>query len=205
MPASLRQQHVDGALGRRLGGEFIALDAARQIAFVRRFADRLTARQFQSQRGHPLQRRHHAGDRCAGVDDVNIFAIQAGADVVFVHAGDGGDAELLLRGVADRAAGDAITAALEGRAGDQQVGFEFGRVLEQFGDGLILLFGEKVVAAKNCRDDFGVFAERLLERAAGADHAGFDGGADIAFVLAAHLGEELIQIMNDADLLAHVL
>ena len=34
LAANFRQQHVDGALGRRLGGEFIALDAARKIAFV---------------------------------------------------------------------------------------------------------------------------------------------------------------------------
>ena len=107
---------------------------------------------------------------------------------------------LLLRGLADGAAGDAVTAALEGRAGDQQVGFVFGDVAQQFIDRLLLMFGEKVIAAINRRDDFGVFAERLLERASGADHAGFDGGADIAFVLAADLGEELIQIVNDADL-----
>ena len=78
-------------------------------------------------------------------------------------------------------------------------------VAEQFGDDLILMLGEIIVAAINRRDDFGVFAERLLQRAAGADHAGFDGWADIAFVLAAYLGKELIQVVNDADLLAHVL
>jgi hypothetical protein len=78
-------------------------------------------------------------------------------------------------------------------------------VPQQFGDDLILMFGEIIVAAKNRRDHFGVFAERLLERAAGADHTGFDGWADIAFVLAADLGEELIQVVNDADFLIHVL
>jgi hypothetical protein len=77
-------------------------------------------------------------------------------------------------------------------------------VPQQFGDDLILMFGEIIVAAKNRRDHFGVFAERLLERAAGADHASFDGWADIAFVLAAYLGKELIQVVNDADLGAHI-
>ncbi len=46
-----------------------------------------------------------------------------------------------------------------------------------------------------------MLAERLLQRAAGADKSGFDPRADVGFVFAADLGEELIQVMDDADLL----
>ena len=98
----------------------------------------------------------------------------------------------LLRRLTDRAAGDAVAAALERRAGDQQVGFVFGHLLDQLVERLLLLLGKIIVAAKNRRNDFAVFAERLLQRAAGADRTGFDLRPDVRFVFAADLGEELI-------------
>ena len=67
----------------------------------------------------------------AGIHDVNIFTVQARANVVFIHAGDGSDGEFLLRRVANRAAGDAVAAALESRTCDDQFGFEFGHALNQ--------------------------------------------------------------------------
>ena len=102
------------------------------------------------------------------------------------------DAEPLLRGLADRAAGDAVAAALERRAGDQQVRFVLGHSLDQLVDRLRLVLGKIVITAKYRRDDFAVLAQRLLQRAAGADKTGFDLRADFGFVFAADLGEELI-------------
>ena len=63
------------------------------------------------------------------------------------------------------------------------------------------MLGKIIVAAIEGRDDFAVVAERLLQRAARTDGSVFDAGADIAFFFAADLGEELIQIVDDADLL----
>ena len=63
------------------------------------------------------------------------------------------------------------------------------------------MLGEIVVAAIDRRDHFAAVAERLLQRATGADRAVFDLRTDVGFVFAADLGEELIQIMDDTDLL----
>ena len=108
-----------------------------------------------------------------------MFSIQARADVVFVHARDSDDAELLLRRLANRAAGDAVTAALERRTGDQQIGFVFGHALDQCFDHLILMLGKIIVAAINGRDDFAVVSERLLQRAARTDGSVFECQADV--------------------------
>ena len=62
LAAQFGEQHVDSAFRRRFSGKLIALDATRQIAIVCRFADRLAASQFHSERGHALKCRHHAGD-----------------------------------------------------------------------------------------------------------------------------------------------
>ena len=201
--AQLRQQHVDGAFCRRFSGKLIALDAARQITFAFRFADRLAANEFHSERGHALKRRHHARDGGTGVDDIEIFSIQASADVVFVHACYRHDGEPLLRGLTDRAAGDAVTAALKRGASDQQVWFIFSHSLDQLVDCLLLVLGKIVVTAKYRRDDFAVLAQRLLQRAARADKTVFDLRADVGFVFCADLGEELIQVMDDANFAVH--
>src|SRR6185295_18470045 len=133
-----------------------------------------------------------------------MFSIQARADVVFVHARYCHDVETLLRGPTDRAAGDAVAAALERRAGDQQVRFVFGHLLDQLIDRVLLVLGKIVVAAKDCRNDFAVLAESLLQRAARADQARFDLRPDVRFIFAADLGEELIQVMYDADFSVHI-
>ena len=182
--AQFGQQHVDGALRRRLGGELVALDAARQIAFVFRFADRLAARQFHSERGHALQRRHHARDGRAGVDDIDIFSIQARR-------------RRCLRPCPQRQRCRAAAAPLgrsrrrRCRSGRSRTP---GRRCSRSGlysairrinsvDRLLLVLGEIVVAAKYRRDDFAVLAERLLQRAAGADQTVFDLRADVALCL----------------------
>jgi len=77
--------------------------------------------------------------------------------------------------------------------------------LNQFIGDLRLMFGEKIVAAENRRDDFAGITEGLLERAAGTDRTFFDARTDIAFFLAADLGEELIQVMHYAQFVIHAM
>ena len=65
------------------------------------------------------------------------------------------------------------------------------------------MLGKIIVAAIEGRDDFAVVTERLLQRAPRTDGSVFDARTDIAFFFATDLGEELIQIVDDADLCAH--
>ena len=71
--------------------------------------------------------------------------------------------------------------------------------MDQLVDRLLLVLGKKIITAKYRRDDFAVLAQRLLQRAAGADKSVFDLRADVGFVFAADLGKELIQVMDDAN------
>src|SRR6187402_1872590 len=66
------------------------------------------------------------------------------------------------------------------------------------------MLGEVVVAAINRDYHFAVVPKRLLQRAAGTDRSVFECEADVGLVLTADLGEELIQVVDDANLLVHL-
>src|SRR5688500_2256796 len=110
---------------------------------------------------------------------------------------------MLLGGLTDSAAGDSVASALERRPGDQQIRFVRGESLADVLDDLLLMLGEVVVAAIDRRHPFAVVSERLLERAAGTDGSVFESRAGVSLVLATDLGEELIQVMDDANCLTH--
>jgi hypothetical protein len=77
-------------------------------------------------------------------------------------------------------------------------------VFKQVFDRLLLLLGKEVVTAKDRRDDLTFMSKHLLERPSRTDRPRFDTGTDIALFFAADLGEKLIEIVDDADLLIHV-
>ena len=101
------------------------------------------------------------------------------------------------------AARDAIAPAFEGRARDQQLGIYTRHLPKQLFGGLLRVFRKVIVAAKESGDDFTIFCQCLLERAAGADGPGLKSGTDPAFFFAADLGEKLVQIMDDTNFFRH--
>jgi hypothetical protein len=67
------------------------------------------------------------------------------------------------------------------------------------------MLGKKIIAAVDGGDDFAVVPQRLLQGAARADGTVFERRSYVGFFLAADLGEELIQIMDDAEFPIHVI
>ena len=95
--------------------------------------------------------------------------------------------------LADVAAGDRVTAGLEGRACDEVI---HGLVLEHLHDarhGFIRVGAHEVIAADNSVGNLSVLQSRVVGKA-GTDGAFHDEGLLIGLILAADAAEELIQI-----------
>ena len=195
----LPEQHVDDALGAVFLVKENAAEAAADVVFVGGGAERFLPEQLERQRRHGFGRVFDAAGAVGRLDDEDFLGEGLGAGILGIHAGDDGNAQRVLHGGADVAAGHAVASGEERRAGDQQVGLVAADHLEQRLFGLFVVFVEVVVAADHRADDLGVFAQLGLKGGAGADFAVALFGRHVGHVLAADAGVKLVDVMNDAE------
>ena len=120
---------------------------------------------------------------------------QLDAGVFLVHRGEHGDAVLLLHGLADLSARRAVASGVEGRARDEDIellAFEHPHDALQ---GLVGTRRHEVVAADDGVRHLDVLGEGV-EYLGAPDGSGADFGLVVGHILAAHLPEELVDVMN---------
>ena len=195
----LLQQHLDAALGAADVGEVVDADAPLVVAFHGGTQDLFTLGKLLGQSSHHRHGLAHVSGGVAGGDDEQILAEHVDAGVLHVHTGHHGDAQLILHSLGDGAAGHAVTAGVEGGAGHEQLRLVLGDHVQQLGGVLFQVGAEVAVAADRGGNDLELIAQALLQSSTGANDAGTDLGGNIGLLLAADLGEELVDVVNDSD------
>ena len=196
----LVEQHGHGAIGGAGVGDDVARHAAGEVA--RAPPVRPIASPRASFSPSPTSRCTSASIRVgfrAGLDDVDLAAIELDAGILRVHAGDGRYLQLGLDRGAERAARHAVAAGQERGPGHEEIGPRRGHEAHQLGGRALGLLGRVVVAADHRRDDRARVAERLLDGSRGADRPVHDLGPDAGLLLAAELAEELVEVADDSQ------
>ena len=193
----LLDEHVYRALRADLFLEVVDADAALDVAgLFGRTRLSVGLKDFEDEFRHGGDGFAHAARAVGGRYDEDRLLVHVDARVLGVHAGDGGDSELLLHRVGYAAGSGSVTSGVEGRAGDYRVGLESGDELEDFLVGLIHVLGIVAVAADDRSDYFGRVAEGRLKGCAGSDYAFAGFGLNFArHFLSADAGVELVDVV----------
>ena len=145
-------------------------------------------------RGEALERVLHLARRQAALDDRRAGGL-AESGVLGMHRGQREQARLARRRRHPRAR-HAVAPAREGGAGDDHLGAALLRLLDELG-GELGVRGGVVVAAERGRDDLVLVAEQAGELAPGPGGAVAHLRPGARGVLAAHAGEELVDVVDD--------
>ena len=154
---------------------------------------------FLQQSGHFGSGLSHIGGGILGGDDMHVLFEHIGAGVLHIHTGDDRNSQFVLHCLGNGAAGNAVTAGIEGGAGDEAVRLILANKLKKLRHNALFNVGAKVVvAADDCCDYLVTLAQCRFESKARANYAFPYFGGDVGLFLAAYSGKELVYIMNDS-------
>ena len=191
-PCEAREHEGDGALGRALVRQAIGARDRADAAVLR--GQLLAVGDLPRRGGEALERFLHLARGLAALDDRRAGGL-AEAGVLGVHRGQRGQARLAGRG-GDPGARHAVAPAGEGRPGDDHLGAALLGLADQLG-GEVGMRGRVVVAADGGGDDLVLVADEARQLAPGTRGAVSELRARAGRVLAAHAGEELVDVVDD--------
>src|SRR6266545_2372460 len=198
----LVEQHLERALVSRAAAIPDAALALGDIPLELGGSQRLAPRQAQREARQARHGRLHARGRLRGGYDEHVVAMPLHRWIVGVHRRHRGDAEP-RRGATGGRARQAVATGAEGRPRHQHGGAEGLELPPDGDDGRLLLLRHVVVAADDRADDTRGIAEGGLEHAPRPDRLRTRRDADGGALFAADPGEELVQVVDDTQRLAH--
>ena len=191
----LLDEHIHGTLCTALFFKEVHTNAVGHIAIHAGSAQGFALHELHSQLGHNGGSFTHTGSTVGGGDDEDLV-LQVGTGILFVHTGEHGDAHF-LNGYADICTGITVTAGVKGGASDEQVRLEFLDPAQNLLFGFLFMFGKIAVAAHDGVNDLSFTLPLCFQSSTGAYGAFPELGSYMGHFLAADLGEELVDVMNN--------
>ena len=193
----LLKKHLKGACASALLIKEVSANTVGDVALFDGCADALAFDELEREFRHRGDGPSHACCTIRGGDDQDLGAEHVGTGVLDVHACQDGNAEFCLYGIADGAAGDAVTSGVKGGTGDKQIGGFFLDHGEHRFRGELKILVKPGVSANDCRDDFSVIPEIFSESQTGTHGTFALLRGDVRHFFAADLPEELVDVMDN--------
>ena len=192
--SQLLDHHIHSTLCAALFLEEVDADAGVHITVFHGSTQLLALQHLHSQLGHDGGSLTHAGSAVGGGNDQDLV-LQVCAGILFVHTGQNGDAQFLLDCNADVGASIAVTAGVESRTCNEQIGLLLLDPCQDLSLGFLLVLSKVGVTTNDGGNDLCLALPGLIQGHTGADEAFTQLGSNVSHFFAADVGKELVDIV----------